>query len=575
MRAKQLLLLTVLGLLCLGMAFATYQVAPPAAPATTRLSRYFPPGALLYLQAKDFSALLNNWNASQQKSTWLASDDYEMFSRSRLFLRLRDASDQFSAAAGLPLDMKFTEQMAGTQSALALYDIGNLQFLYITRRAEATSMESGLWQTRSRLETRSAGGVTFYVRSEPQTSKVVAFALSGDYLLLATREDLIANALQLMQGSQNPSMETEPWWLDSVAGAGTEGDLRMVLNLEKIVPSPYFRSYWVQQNISEMKQYRTAVSDLFRSDQGFREERVLLRNPVAGGTPAADSDAVSDLARLVPPDAGFYEVQVSPSSDDAYGVLENEILARHAGSGVVTQDAPRIQLTSGETGSPSDLETRIDEAPAQVAPLTANEAATSLKGLLAKAPVRAMLRVHSSEMDEGGVFVRMHSAIAFRGDSNWSETEVRTTLVNVIGAGLTAGGLGLSWQTRAGYEKLDGLWALAVAVQGRYLLISDDEALLNAMLGGLNQPVTSEPAAFVAGFNHGRERRNLSRLAEELDQPDASTSNLRGSERAPQFFSGNVASLSETMARISAETIVIHDDGRRVTQTVSYTLSGQ
>ena len=67
------------------------------------------------------------------------------------------------------------------------------------------------------------------------------------------------------QAATSHSIETEGWWSQSVAAAGPEGDLRMVLNLEKIVPSPYFRSYWVQQNITDMKQYSAAISDLTRS----------------------------------------------------------------------------------------------------------------------------------------------------------------------------------------------------------------------------------------------------------------------------------------------------------------------
>jgi hypothetical protein len=39
----------------------------------------------------------------------------------------------------------------------------------------------------------------------------------------------------------------------------------MTLNLAAIVRSPYFRSYWVQQNITEMKQYTAALSDLYRT----------------------------------------------------------------------------------------------------------------------------------------------------------------------------------------------------------------------------------------------------------------------------------------------------------------------
>jgi len=78
------------------------------------------------------------------------------------------------------------------RSVFALYDIGNLQFLYITYLPSAKSVQTTLWQTRSNFEPRSAGGVNFYLRRDPQSQREVAFAVSGDYLLLSTREDLMA-----------------------------------------------------------------------------------------------------------------------------------------------------------------------------------------------------------------------------------------------------------------------------------------------------------------------------------------------------------------------------------------------
>ncbi len=76
------------------------------------------------------------------------------------------------------------------------------------------------------------------------------------------------------------SLAAESWFTDATAAAGkTPGDLRMTLNLEKIVSTPYFRSYWVQRNITEMKQYRSAVADLLMEAGEFREERVLLPSP--------------------------------------------------------------------------------------------------------------------------------------------------------------------------------------------------------------------------------------------------------------------------------------------------------
>ena len=175
--------------------------------------------------------LLSDWNSSPQKRQWIQSDNYEVFSRSRLFLRLKGASDQFAAAAGLPPDMDFLSQVSGEHSVFALYDIGNLQFLYITYLPSAKAMESTLWQTREKFEPRSAGGVNFYLRRDPESKREVAFAISGDYLLLATREDLMAGALQLMSGKPDRTVESEQWWAQSTAAAGPAGDLRMVLDL--------------------------------------------------------------------------------------------------------------------------------------------------------------------------------------------------------------------------------------------------------------------------------------------------------------------------------------------------------
>jgi hypothetical protein len=76
----------------IGVSWGACQAASPAELA---LSHYVPSGALLYLQAKDFSALLADWNKSAEKQNWLKSSNYDVFSWSRLFLRLADAGKEF------------------------------------------------------------------------------------------------------------------------------------------------------------------------------------------------------------------------------------------------------------------------------------------------------------------------------------------------------------------------------------------------------------------------------------------------------------------------------------------------
>jgi len=428
-------------------------------------------------------------------------------------------------------------------------------------------MQTTLWQTRAKFEPRSTGGVNFYLRRDPESQKEVAFAVSGDYLLLATREDLLAGALQLMSGSPNRTVESEQWWLQSVAAAGAAGDLRMVLNLEKIVPSPYFRTYWVQQNITDLTRYSAAVSDLFRSGKQYREERVLLRKAPPAAASSDGLEAAADLVRLVPDNAGVYEAKAQPSADSCLDLLETKLLAPHLGPAPPSQIAPQVQLTSGETGGGADLETRIDQPP--VKPVTP-ENTTALKELLDKTQVLASLQVQSTDREKAGVFVKIHSAVVLSAASDWNEANIQSALAEFVRPGLTASQLGVAWQQKSGYQELDGLWPLVASTRGKYLLVSDDPTLIAAMLSNFNRKSDVTPAVLIAGFNHSRERANFARFSGVVDRPNLAQSNVPGMARQPQFFSENMASLSSTLAGVSAERITVRAEGDRMLQTVTY-----
>lgn len=468
----------------------------------------------------------------------------------------------------------------------------------MTYLPSAKSMQTTLWQTRAKFEPRSAGGVTFYVRRDPESQKEVAFAVSGDYLLLATREDLLADALQSMSGNQDAAknrtearttartIESEPWWSQSVASAGPAGDLRMVMNLEKIVPSPYFRTYWVQQNITDMKQYSAAVSDLFRSSKEYREERVLLRKTPPAPIPAEGLEAAADLVRLVPESAGIYEAKANPSADSCLDLIETKLLAPHLGPAPASEIAPQVQLTSGETGSSSDLETRIDQA--AVERPVASQSTSTLKDLLGKTQILASLQMQTTQIqstqpqttqaqstvrDQSGVFIRIHSAIVLTAASDWNEAAVQSAVAEFVRPGLTASGYGVAWQQKSGFAELDGLWPLVATVRGRYLLVADDPGLIEAMLANFNRKPDLKAAAFVAGFNHEGERPNFARFSALVDRPSLAQSNGNSNDRQPQFFAENMASLSRTLAGVSAERIMVRVEGDKVLQTVTYSWS--
>jgi hypothetical protein len=410
--------------------------------------------------------------------------------------------------------------------------------------------------------------VDFYLRRDPESQREVAFAVAGDYLLLATREHLMAAALQLISGKPDRTVENEAWWAQSTAAAGPPGDLRMVLDMQTLVPNGYFRTYWAQQNITDLSQYSAAVSDLFRSAKEYREERVLIRKlePARNSSPESLS-AVAGLSNLVPDDAGIYRISVDPTPDASFALLETKLLAPRLGPAPASQLAPQVQLTSGEQSSTFALETRIDQAPPE--PSSALQTGSELKALLQKSPILASLQLQSTQLDSSEVFVRMNSAVVLAAASDWNLSEVQSAITDLIRPALTASELGVSWQAKSGFDQLDGLWPLAVSVRGKYLIVCDDPALMETVLSNFNRKSAHPTADFIAGFNHRHERANFAQLVNLIDRPNASNSGV-GVVRQPQFFSGNIASLSNTLSDVSSERIEIHSEGRKVRQTVIY-----
>jgi hypothetical protein len=154
--------------------------------------------------------------------------------------------------------------------------------------------------------------------------------------------------------------------------------------------------------------------------------------------------------------------------------------------------------------------------------------------------------------------------------SDWREADVQSALTDFVRPDLTAGQLGVRWQQKTGYAELDGLWPLSVSVRGKYLLMSDDSALIQSVLSNFNRKSDRKPAQLLASFNHARERDGFLRFVALVDRPNAGIPNGIGNERQPQFFSGNMASLSSTLATVSAEKIEVHAAGDQVRQTVTY-----
>jgi len=558
-------------LLLAGAGYVFLQTTTPA----PKLPTLMPGGALLYLEAPDFGGLLRDWDASKVKADWLKSDNYSVFSRSNLFSKLQEVYGQYGDAAGFLPNFKSVIGIAGTNSALALYGIRDVEFLYISRIGDADFMKSQLWAVRNKFQQREAGGVSFYLRADAASKRTVAFAFTRGYLLLATRDDLVAQALQLMAGGADPNIASDRWYRDSTAAASAPGELRLVMNLESIVESAYFRSYWIQRNASVVSRYSAGVADLKRADGNFIESRVFLRAPDA--EPAgAGPVIVSNLLALVPPDAGMYKASRVHEPHDVAALIVEKLIAPQPQRTRDWRDAPPAVSPDGNAGSEGDLETHIDEQPLPPDAGIA-ESMSAARAMIEKAGVHSLLLVQSSSL-AAGTFIQIPSVIVLDGSEDWDRDAVRTALATAAGKLWTTSQLGAGWVAgttgRHPTEHLDGLGTLVFANSGRLLFLSNDTRLLSAVL---DRAATAPPAGaftYAAGFRHLRERPNYGRIMTALDftSPAANRGLVdpQSLDGAPAFFSGNIESFSRVLSNLAEIRVTQEERGNSTLQTVSY-----
>jgi hypothetical protein len=336
------------------------------------------------------------------------------------------------------------------------------------------------------------------------------------------------------------------------AAAKQPGDLRMTLNLAQIVASPYFRSYWVQQNVTQMKQYSAGLSDLYREIGVFREERVLLKNDPDQKFTSAD---LAPVLAYAPPKSGVYRAMAQPDAATVLAQLEDKVLNRAPAAFRDAHQAPTADLSTPQAGDTTSLEERIDEpvvlSPARTVQLK------PLSDLLNAMPAQAMLVYSASDTPSSGL-TTVHAAVALAAAGPWDAASLQKAISAVLAPKISVGGAGLNWQAQKSgnlqWLQLNGMQPLALAVNGNVCVLATNQATLLRMLNSAaSAPHTAQVAGTVAGFDHSSERGTFMNLTATLDQYHAGNAKTGST---PPFFAGNMVSLSNTFQDLSAETFI-------------------
>jgi len=505
---------------------------------TRALSSLVPAGAMFYLEAKDFSHLLNQWNSSEERRRWLKSDNASVLSESRLLQRLIQSQVQYATVAGVPVEMSLVNELAGSQSAFALYDFSTVHFVYLTRLAGAQLDQSNLWKVRGSYQTRDVAGIPFYVKTATQgrDSFTVTFASHDGWLVIATEPSLIARTLVLLASQPEASIAGDTWFADTVKQLPQAGDVRLVYNLTALRKTPQFRTYWIQRNITELGAYTSGSADLFEQESGFEEQRVLLRSSRAQSS--AETQSLTQVLNHIPQESSLYRAWSTPTRELVRSALRQVVLGESADAPNLSRYAPQVSAEEPEIGSESDLETRIDEP--EFHKSAAGRVDDLTDAVMAMGPL-ALLHSQSTRVADDRVFVLPESE------------------VSLVCAKPDLSALQGVLERAVDMTKTGALDPLRTARESNTLVVSrmPQHAFDKA-------PVVLPGETYVAGYDQVAEWPRYKRLFGIVDR------SVPGAPGFTGFFSANLHSLGDSLNRLRRASLLTQDEGMVTRDTVRY-----
>ncbi len=301
-------------ILLIGIAFAVYSRITENAFAP---AEYLPREALIYVQIADLPQFIKIWNESKFKEKYTASENFADFQNRHLGRKLVSRWQEFNDAVNFPVDLETVSGLAEKQAAVAIYDVGKLEFVFLApMNAEVFAATKFLQnQDKFTAETLDDETTIYRVTVEAdrgrQKQELIFTHLKGHFIL-ATSEKLLAQTLDNFKNKfRKNRLLDEP--LFSALRSQIEPHTATVwVNQTALNDDYYFRRYWLLSDAKNLKNIRAGIFDFEIGEGKLIEHRkfLLADAPIFSSIEPATAE---QILTLVPENIPFYRLQVATS----------------------------------------------------------------------------------------------------------------------------------------------------------------------------------------------------------------------------------------------------------------------
>ncbi len=305
-------------ILCVGIAAAKIVRQEREAFA---MSKDLPRGAIVYAQFSDLPGLIKRWDESKLKSKYVESENFERFQNRHLTLKLLKRWEEFNDALGFSLDANALIGSSENKTAIALYDIGGLDIVFIAPISSDKIAETIFHKNKDKFEERSlADDTTYYSLSFEadrgrKQQKVLFTAVKGRFVL-ATNESLFLRTVANINGkTKKDSLADEPSFFE-LSKIVTPHDATVWVDQKKLNKDLYFKHYWLMSNASDLKNIRAGMFDLEIKEDKWIERREFLSVKNESYKTISQSE-INKMKEILPKDAPLLKMKTVDNEHEA------------------------------------------------------------------------------------------------------------------------------------------------------------------------------------------------------------------------------------------------------------------
>ena len=549
-------------------AFVFARILSPS--ANFKAAEDFPRDALIYVQIRDLPAVIKLWNESELRRKYLESENFSDFQSNHLALKLAARANEINEAIGIFPDLSFVSGLSETSAALAVYDVGKMEFVFVAPTSEEKILASALFQIQTGFEEIRLDDETVIYLKEIEVDRArqrqkILFTNFRGRLILATSEKHFRQTLDNIKGKTPKNrLSAEP--LFGQLAEKTKPNLATVwLNQQKLNDDWYFKHYWLMSATENIENLRAGMFDFEIQEKKLVEKRVFL-TAANKNLNKVSTAAANRLSRLIPENASFYKIQTAAANNFSEEVFDTLFDAKPASeSSKPAKKNNQYYFRDWEQSYSysyldSDFSEQIDEIDEDETKTDKpnNKNSGELTKTIAEANPQASVMLFAPEIKPSPLFFENRKALIFslqnaaNLDSRRLETAVSETARRLLTVNNQA--VELNWTDfAAGDFKARQLvlpalgWKIFYFAGDGELIFANDENLLKAVL---------EPKKKRLKFNETFERltvidlRNGRETFDEVFQRLESDEAESDSRNAHNFFTNSIGSLLDTISDV-------------------------